>query len=88
MMGYGWGMGAGGWLVMVLFWALLIGVVVWAVVRVFPQQPPGRSERRETALEVLDRRLASGEIDVDEYVRRRAELLDRPRDVADGGDRR
>jgi hypothetical protein len=33
MMGYGWGMGLAGWMSMAVFWIVVIGLVVWAVVR-------------------------------------------------------
>jgi putative membrane protein len=70
----GYGMDAGGWIFMVLLWAVLLGVIVWAIVRVFPSRgtddapaakvaPP----RAESAKEILDRRLASGEIDAEAY---------------------
>ncbi|MBC7298947.1 MAG: hypothetical protein H5T82_08640, partial [Demequina sp.] len=36
MMGYGFGMGAGGWIAMAVFWIGVIGLVVWLVVRAFP----------------------------------------------------
>lgn len=77
MMWYG-GSGWGGWLLMsllmVVFWGLVIfgGVAVWrAVTRGdrTPQPPSGPSPEQ-----VLDERFARGEIDVEEYTRRR-ELL-------------
>ena len=52
-------------LLMVLFWGGLIGLAVWAVARLTrsgPPSPPG-----ETARQILDRRLASGEIDAEAY---------------------
>jgi uncharacterized membrane protein len=76
MFGFGWcsGMGAGGWLLMLGFWGAFLGLVVWAVARVFPAS---RADSR-TAEEALARRLASGEIDaVDE--RRAREDLSQPR---------
>lgn len=39
-----------------------------------PHGPPGPPERRESALEVLDRRFASGEIDEETYLRMRDHL--------------
>jgi putative membrane protein len=70
----GYGMGAGGWIFMFLFWALLIGLVVWAVVRIFPSRQAGDAPathvappRAETAKEILDRRLAKSEIDAETY---------------------
>ena len=65
----GYGMGAAGWLLMMLFWIALIALVVFAVMRMFPrtEPTPGSRERPEEPREILKRRLASGEIDVDTY---------------------
>jgi len=58
MMG-GFGMGFGG-----IFWIILLGVVVWAVV-----SAGNRSGARpaRTSREILDERLARGELSIDEY---------------------
>lgn len=67
-MGWGWGMGVGGWIAMVVFWVALIALIVWAVMRVFPsaaKDEPGA--RPETPQEILDRRFAAGELDVETY---------------------
>lgn len=70
------GMGLGGWIVMIGLWAGLIAVAVWAVTRLFPtgqtQQPPGHGSG--TAREILDQRLASGQVDPDTYERLLREL--------------
>ena len=75
----GWdsGMGAGGWVFMILAWVALIGLVVWAVSRLFPARSAGDSPEQatETPEEILDRRLARGEIDTDEYARLRDALI-------------
>lgn len=55
------GMGAGGWLLMVFFWAALLGVIVWAVTRLFP------SASKTSAADLLEQRLAAGQIEVDAY---------------------
>src|SRR6266702_6646313 len=72
MFGYGWcgGMGAGGWVLMAVLWGGFLAVVVWAVTRLFPG---GRSREgnNDSAASVLDRRLATGEIDEDTYRRLR-----------------
>jgi len=80
----------GGWLVgslmmlgTLLFWAVLIALVIWAVRRFVPggwtgapsgTPPPGPPRARE----VLDERFARGEIDEEEYRRRRTLLDERP----------
>ena len=64
----GYGMGAAGWLLMALFWIAVIALVVFAVVRLFPARAeagPAPRERVEDPREILKRRLANGEIDVD-----------------------
>lgn len=77
MMGwYGSGMGFGGWLFMGLFWLVLLGVIIWAVVRLLPARHNGYagSNTRETPEEILDRRFARGEIDAETYQAQRATL--------------
>jgi putative membrane protein len=74
----------GGWAWMAfmpLLWIALIGLVVWAVMRLTQQHSAGRHDAtdsrktpRETPEEILDRRLASGEIDVDTYTEARKRL--------------
>jgi len=74
---FGWhngDVGAGWWIVMmlgmVIFWGAVIAVVVWLL--------RGGSSSRPTAdspLEILQRRLAQGEISTEEYERRRAALV-------------
>ena len=66
-------MGAGDWLVMSLFWVALIGALLWAIVHLAPQNraADGTSERPD---DILDRRLASGEIDPATYDTLRGKL--------------
>lgn len=60
--GYCGGMGVAGWALMVGPWLAAIGLVIWAVTRLFP------SDRRHLDPEKeLDRRLAAGEIDPSTY---------------------
>lgn len=76
---YGYGPGWGWMILMPLVWLALLGVIVWAVVRL-AQRPADRSVEqpgRETAQEILDRRFASGEIDADAYTQARARLAGR-----------
>lgn len=85
MMGwYGGGMGAGAWIFMGVFWVALIAVIIWLVVRLLPSkgetppahQPPPPQPASESPFEILDRRLALGEIDLDTYTVQRAALLE------------
>jgi putative membrane protein len=65
MHSWGWAGMAGG----LIFWAVVIALVAW-----FVSTHRSGSSSRESASELLDRRLASGEIDLDEYNRRRAAM--------------
>ena len=81
MMGwYGNGMGGGAWLFMGVFWVVLIALIVWLVIRLLPAESQGRSGadsgRVDSALDILDRRLALGEIDVETYQAQRRALLE------------
>jgi putative membrane protein len=73
----GWDMNGWGWAWMSLWMALGIAVVVLLGVLVVrgATAPPPRPE--DDAVATLRRRFASGEIDRDEYRRRRAELESR-----------
>ncbi|CAL8967637.1 hypothetical protein CELL_00048 [Cellulomonas sp. T2.31MG-18] len=86
MGGYGVGMGVG-WVVMGLFWVLLIAAIVWLVVSLvrsghrtdvgMPVPPPATGfgpASAPSSLELLDRRLAAGEIDLATYQQVRATL--------------
>jgi uncharacterized membrane protein len=70
--------GVGGWVLMGLFWATFLGLVLWAVSRLFGRgRGAGGIEgnRRETDdSNDLDLRLARGELDVTEYRTLRDEL--------------
>ncbi|MEO8518823.1 MAG: SHOCT domain-containing protein [Dermatophilaceae bacterium] len=65
-----------GFLVMGVFWLILIGLIVWLVVRLVPggggstSYGPG-----ESPLEILDRRLARGEVDLETWQAQRAALV-------------
>lgn len=65
---------------MPLLWAALVGVIVWAVVRLTQPTRSGAPEsnrQQESAREILDRRFASGEIDHETYGRMRDKLTAR-----------
>lgn len=85
MMGYGYGMGAGGWIAMTIFWVGLITLIIWAVSRALPtgsgssaDTTPRRGGARDgatdSAEDTLDRRFAAGELDEDTYRSMRATL--------------
>ena len=77
MMGwYGGGMGPLGWLAMVVFWLILLGLIVWLVVRLVPGSSGGATHASgESPLEILDRRLARGEVDLETWQAQRAALI-------------
>lgn len=75
MMGsYGSGMGSLGWLGVSVFCLLLLGLIVWLVVRLLPSDAMSADPTAESATEILDRRMARGEIDVPTWQTQRAAL--------------
>ena len=75
MMGwYGGGMGYGAWMFMGVFWLVLLGVIIWAVVRLLPARRDGASRDVDSPEDILDRRFARGEIDAEAYQVQRAAL--------------
>jgi putative membrane protein len=74
------GWGAGAWflmsLMMILFWGALVALAVWLVRTLRTDQSPAPAPHFSTARadEVLAERFARGEIDEDEFKRRRALL--------------
>ncbi len=75
--GFGWV-----WMMLIpLVWIILLGLVIWAVIRLTQGptrgSPSREAERRETPLDILDRRFASGEIDAAAYSEARAKLSGR-----------
>ena len=75
MMGwYSGGMGYGAWMLMGLFWLVLLGVIIWAVVRLLPARRDGAGRDADGPEDILDRRFARGEIDAEAYQAQRAAL--------------
>lgn len=62
----------GFWGMHVFWWLFWIAVIV---VLFSPLTPVSRGRRRETPLEVLQRRYAAGEISTEEYEERKAKLI-------------
>ena len=77
MMGwYGGGMGTFMWLGMGLFWLILLGLIVWLVIQLLPGSRDATTRAGgESAMDILDRRLAGGEIDLETWQVQRAALL-------------
>ncbi len=73
----GWGMGFGvfGWLMMLLFWILIIVGVVLVVRWFMNQEKPKWLRTEETALDILKKRYASGEIDKEQFETVKRELM-------------
>jgi putative membrane protein len=87
MMGYGWGgwMGPGmmggfglGWgILMLIFWAAVVGGIVLLVLRLAGQNPataPDGSRAEDRALEILRERYARGEITKEQFDQMRKDL--------------
>jgi putative membrane protein len=68
---YGWGMGFG-WLFMIIFWALVILGVVYIFKMIAERTRP--AEKGETALDILKKRYAKGEITKEEFERMKEDL--------------
>ena len=86
MMGYGDGWGAGGWMMLFggFFWVILLMLAVMAVVWIVrgpwqhagPHYPP-RGERGSSGLDILEERYARGELDRDEFLQKKRDILGR-----------
>jgi putative membrane protein len=78
MMGWnnGGGMGSLGWLGMGVFWLVLLGLIVWLVVRLLPDGGSPARSTEDSAVDILDRRLANGQMDLPSWQAQRAALLD------------
>lgn len=75
MMGWnGAGMGSLGWLGMGVFWLVLLGLIAWLVVRMLPGSDEPARSAGQSALDILDRRLSSGEIDMEVWKTQRAAI--------------
>ncbi len=64
----------GGWFMMVLFWVLVILGVVF-VVRWVGQQDKPSSTEKESALEILKKRYARGEISKEEFEEKKKDMV-------------
>ncbi len=69
-----WWMGLVGMAIQLIFWLIIISVGVFLFRRYF-QRPSSGSHGFDNALSQLQERYARGEIDSEEYQRRKADLL-------------
>ena len=75
MMGYGFDMFGLGSIWMILFWVVIIGLIVWVVVRLTSRTTATPSNNPPTsALEILKQRYARGEISKAEFEEMRRDL--------------
>jgi putative membrane protein len=82
--GYGmmgpWMMGGFGWMwLMPIFWILFLGLIIWGIVALVrgtgqPRGPDASSGQPDSALEVLRKRYARGEINKEEYEEKKKDL--------------
>lgn len=74
MMGFGF-LGWGWAIFMLLFWvAIIVGVVL--LIKWLLKQGTSKTTSKKTALEILNERYARGEIDDEEYEKRKRKLLE------------
>lgn len=73
--GWAWGLAMGlGWLTMLAFWGALIAGVVLLIRWLSGTTAGSAGPGRESALDILKRRYAAGEITLEEYERMRRDL--------------
>lgn len=72
--------GAGWWILMAFLMVVFWGLVIFGIVLLVRSLGGGRLGGRDSAIELLERRLASGEISAEEYRERRAALTGEPPD--------
>ena len=73
MYGYGMGWGWFGPILMIAFWVLVILGIVY-LVKALAGGRMSTSTKEETALDILKKRYARGEIDAEEFARKKRDL--------------
>lgn len=73
--GYDYGMmGGGWWWFMPILGIIFLGLIIWAVVALIRGQGGPQSTGADSALEILKRRYARGDIDKEEYEQKKKDL--------------
>lgn len=70
----------GGWFISIILWAAILVAVIWGVKTIFSHNNDKRNDRPSSdgpsAMEILKRRYASGEISKEEFDRMRRDLME------------
>lgn len=62
---------AGNWFMMAFWWILIIALIAFAIKWIIGQRP----QDKETALDILKKRYANGEINKEEFKQKKKDLL-------------
>lgn len=76
---YYWGQGTwGAWMIFHwLFWLGLLALIIWAAIALSRRSQSIDSSEAKTALDLLNERYARGDIERDEYLQRKKDILER-----------
>jgi putative membrane protein len=66
----GWGMGFG-----MIIWLVILAAIIAGVVWLVRSQPVAGGRRHSTGLDALEERYARGEIDRDEYLQKKRDIM-------------
>ena len=71
---FGFGHGFSGWIFSLLFWGLIIFGVIWIIQRLIPGN---QTRKSDSALDILEKRYASGKINKEEFFKMKSALSSR-----------